>query len=710
MNATTTLTSVQQMFDYRIDEEQKVLTTLNLRIQNDKVIERAFLDMNRGSLLDLAEPYLNEFKQEHRMTHLYFMSEDETCFLRVHKPSKFGDIIIHKTAVDAFRTDIPTGGLELGKYGMFTLRVVHPWMRDGHIIGYIETGMEIEHITEGIAAMLNINLAVAINKSFLNQPLWETGQQILGHTYEWNSLKSYAVVDRTTNEIPEQLDYYLNISSNHDSPKTFMIDTKEHKFIAGLLPLIDFSKQKVGSIIVMDDSTVEASHLWTLTISLIAFCLFICAIIFTLFYIYLGKIEKKISQFYNDLRNEVNFRISTEDELRHTLLSSADIVREIPSGLFIYKYQSPDSLILIDGNPEAEKLTGKVISEIKGMHFDEIWPSAKVAGITDIYIKVAETGEHYDSEDTQYADDVLQGAFRTRVFKLPGSRLAVAFENITARMKAELESEHLRLSLAKAEKMKTFGIMAGGVAHDLNNTLGPLIGYPELIMSKLPKDSDAHNQLQHLRDSALDVASVMQDLLIMSHRDKQQKLPLDMNQIISESIASEWFTSLNKKNEHVSLEINLAASPIIIDGADTHLNRFVENIIAHAFDVPSDSTEITISTEELKVNSIPSGYDGFIPGDYLLFKVSRTGDYIDSEDFPRIFEPYFCKYKLQGKSSGLGLPVVYTVIKEHNAFYDIVPIPPRGAIFQFYFPLSSANISRINSEQTEVTAINEPSN
>ncbi len=125
-----------------------------------------------------------------------------------------------------------------------------------------------------------------------------------------------------------------------------------------------------------------------------------------------------------------------EERLLKSERTYADIVRRIPSGFFVYRLVAPGRLALEEANPEAERLTGIRLAEWRGRDFDEIWPRAREAGITDRYLEALRSGTAYEVEDLQYSDDKIAGAFRVRTFALPDQRLAVSFEDITERKAA----------------------------------------------------------------------------------------------------------------------------------------------------------------------------------------------------------------------------------------------------------------------------------
>ncbi len=157
----------------------------------------------------------------------------------------------------------------------------------------------------------------------------------------------------------------------------------------------------------------------------------------------LDEKSRQLQTAKEGLENEVAKRVQELLEERQRSLrhqeTSEDIVNTISSGMFIYQFQEPDQLILVRGNPAAEQLTGLKMDEWVGKEFNEIWPQAKDDGVTDNFLNVIKTGETFNTEDLFYEDERITGAFSVKVFELPNRRLAVSFDNITDRKRAEHE-------------------------------------------------------------------------------------------------------------------------------------------------------------------------------------------------------------------------------------------------------------------------------
>lgn len=180
--------------------------------------------------------------------------------------------------------------------------------------------------------------------------------------------------------------------------------------------------------------------------------------------------EERIIQWQNSVlrrNNNIVGTISygldiTERKRAETLLNeeyqkTKDILTSIPSGLFIYQFVEPDKLYLVSGNQEAETLTGINPDVWNSKEFNEIWPTAKESGITDKWLNVIYTNTNIEFEDIHYKDTRLTGAYRIRVFNIPGKKLGVAFEDISKFKKAQAEL------LESEEKFKTLAETANAI-------------------------------------------------------------------------------------------------------------------------------------------------------------------------------------------------------------------------------------------------------
>lgn len=267
-----------------------------------------------------------------------------------------------------------------------------------------------------------------------------------------------------------------------------------------------------------------------------------------------------------------------------------------------------------------------------------------------------------------------------------------SFREVTERVRAEEQEKELRESLERAKRMESMGILAGGVAHDLNNTLGPLVGYPEMILQKLPLDSPVRDQIKRMGKSASEAAEVIQDLLALARRGRYEMKPVCLNTVLSEYLESRTHSKLVEERPNVSIQIQLDESLGNIKGSAPHLSKVIMNLMVNAFDAMSDGGTIEVKTSRRSLTSLMGGYADIEPGDYVILQVKDTGNGIEPELLEKIFEPYFSKKVLGVSGSGLGLSVVYGVVKDHKGYYDVFSTPGEGAEFVLYFPATEEKV------------------
>ncbi len=181
------------------------------------------------------------------------------------------------------------------------------------------------------------------------------------------------------------------------------------------------------------------------------------------------------------ITRDIEERRQAQEQLQASLKTWDELVRAIPAGLFIYQYEEPDRLVLLDGNPEAERLSGIMVAQWRGREFAEMWPRAKQMGLTEKFLQVAKTGRTFETDDLYYEDARLAGAFRIRVFSLPGQRLAVAFEDVSERIQAEqaLRESEVKLRTIFDNSRDAIGVAQRGVHVWVNPAYVRLFGYQD---------------------------------------------------------------------------------------------------------------------------------------------------------------------------------------------------------------------------------------
>ncbi len=265
--------------------------------------------------------------------------------------------------------------------------------------------------------------------------------------------------------------------------------------------------------------------------------------------------------------------------------------------------------------------------------------------------------------------------------------LLAIVRDITERKHAEAQHQVLREQLERAERMESLAVLAGGVAHDLNNMLGPLVGYPELILRKLDRDSPLRQKIQRIEDSARQAADVIQDLLTLARRGRYEMEPINLNTVVESYLRSPSFDGLRQRSARIELELHLSNTLPRISGSAPHLGKVVMNLVVNAMDAMTDGGVLTIETSHRHYDQLLGGYSDIEPGEYVALAVRDTGRGIDPEHLDKIFEPYFSKKEMGASGSGLGLSVVYGVVKDHKGYYDVLSEPGQGTEFVVYLPV-----------------------
>jgi PAS domain S-box-containing protein len=263
--------------------------------------------------------------------------------------------------------------------------------------------------------------------------------------------------------------------------------------------------------------------------------------------------------------------------------------------------------------------------------------------------------------------------------------------DITQRKQAEAALRESKTKLERSKKMKSLGLLAGGVAHDLNNVLSGIVSYPELILLDLPEDSNFREPIETIKESGHRAVAIVQDLLTVARGVAITKEPLNLNDLVSDYLHSPEFNKLKQFHPIVTVKTKLDIDIFNISGSHVHIRKVLMNLVSNAAEAVEGSGNITISTMNRYLDRPLRGYDDMNIGEYVVLSVSDEGSGISSDDLERIFEPFYTK-KVMGRSgTGLALAVVWNIMLDHKGYID-VKNKENGTTFELYLPITRDEI------------------
>jgi PAS domain S-box-containing protein len=268
------------------------------------------------------------------------------------------------------------------------------------------------------------------------------------------------------------------------------------------------------------------------------------------------------------------------------------------------------------------------------------------------------------------------------------SSILVHAQNISLRKEMEFEQEIWRRKVSRSEQMEMLGTLAGGVAHDLNNILGGIVSYPEFLLQTMDPMDPLYSPLQTIHKSGTKAAAIVQDLLTLTRRGVLVTEVILLQDIVDEYLSSPEFSNLCSFFPNIRLVTHFSPDILPIVGSPHHIAKSLMNLVTNAAESMPHGGEILISIQNKYIESPIAGFEDMIPGQYVTLMVKDDGEGISSEDFDKIFEPFYTK-KVMGRSgTGLGMSVVWGTVKDHNGAVDIFSRKGTGTSITLYFPAS----------------------
>jgi PAS domain S-box-containing protein len=268
--------------------------------------------------------------------------------------------------------------------------------------------------------------------------------------------------------------------------------------------------------------------------------------------------------------------------------------------------------------------------------------------------------------------------------------------DITGLRRAEHEKEDLEAQLLGAQKMEAIGTLAGGIAHDFNNILQAIFSYIQILLMKKDQSDPDYDKFKAIEKSVQRASELTRRLLIFSRKVKSKLKPVDLNQEVVQ-VSKMLEMTIPKM---ITIELKLAGNLKTINADPVQIEQIMMNLGVNARDAMPDGGNLNFETENVILDDIfCKNHVGSRPGEYVLLGVSDTGHGIDEEMQAHIFEPFFTT-KETGKGTGLGLAMVYGIVKSHGGYISCDSKPGRGTTFRIYFPLMISDAEEQDLKET----------
>ncbi len=392
-------------------------------------------------------------------------------------------------------------------------------------------------------------------------------------------------------------------------------------------------------------------------------------------------------------KDEIEERKKTENESRdqHHLLNS--LLQDLPLGVIVWGQNKN----VIHLNKSFTDITGYSLDDMP--HLSK-WPNLAYPD-PQYRHQVREHWKNAIKHDAvaEYKVHCKSGVIKDIEFRatfLSDFWTINTLTDVTNRNKREKTLRESMETKARSKKMESLGLLAGGVAHDLNNILSGIVSLPQLILLDLPKDDKNREPIKIISESGQKATAIVQDLLTVARGVAIAKEPLNINSVIQNYLNSPDFKHVQGHHPSISIDTSLAENIFNIIGSRVHIRKLLMNLVPNGYEAIENTGRVLISTVNSYIDIPIHGYDDIEKGEYVILSVADQGKGISEEDIERIFEPFYSN-KMMGRSgTGLGLAVVWNVVHDHSGYINVLS-SSEGTTFNIYFPISRESIPKQKS-------------
>lgn len=376
---------------------------------------------------------------------------------------------------------------------------------------------------------------------------------------------------------------------------------------------------------------------------------------------------------------DISERKKAETKLKQSEESFSAIFESIEAGVILVDYKGTISKI----NHAIQKIYQYTPEELINKHFEILIPKNHCELYKERFKEFVKSDQQTMKIVEQQEPIGLKKDGSVFPFEMSLSKVHVKGEHQIAILLTDItERKQIQNQLLRSQRMESIGLLASGIAHDMNNIMTPIVMSTELIEDFVIDDMGI-KRLDVIKRSSNRAKQLIQQLLSFAKGQNDQKIPVNLRRIILEivSFISETFSRSIKIQHDIDPKLHyVLADP-------TQLHQAILNLCVNAHEAMPNGGVLQIIGKEIELdsNSTLKHIDAK-PGNYVLIQIQDTGTGISREHLQSIFEPFFTT-KDQSKGTGLGLTMVYNITKNHEGFLDVQSKLGEGSTFNLYLPV-----------------------
>ncbi|MDZ7724373.1 MAG: PAS domain S-box protein [candidate division KSB1 bacterium] len=347
----------------------------------------------------------------------------------------------------------------------------------------------------------------------------------------------------------------------------------------------------------------------------------------------------------------------------------------------------------LTGHSEQETMTGKRIDDFI---FDK-----DIAWMKDLLTPLQQDLAHTQGQQEIQIRDINNKPVHTLISVArveENDQTIISLLDITNIKQAEQERKKLETQLRQSQKLETIGTLAGGIAHEFNNILTPILGYSDMIIADLSPDHPIYQDMKFIVDAANRAGELVDQMLTFSRLSEHEPKPLKPDLMIKEAV--KLMQSSLPSSIQVKQNIHNNCDKILAD--PTQIHQLVINLCTNAFQAMEErGGTLSLKLIQIPVSEIPGSLRaGLSALEYIKFTVADTGRGMDASTLKRLFDPFYST-RDSATNRGLGLSVVHGIVETMNGIIDVQSQKMVGTTFDIYLPVlpAATNATPANHQQ-----------